>query len=280
MPFFQPVKPGEPVTHSARRENAISSMLNTFSDLSACGAKPGAGTAFRIAVCNQTETEIPAGCAVECIPGAAAVGDALPVRIATGMTDFFIASETMSPGACSGAVVMGVVSVTLANPLPDDCKFVVPDEAGSGKFIAASSGPARVISATDSTAMILIGGSGCYSGNFAVTLDAAGKLRVGPGWLNRNGIFYGYVEQSSGGITPKTGILCITSRPVDKRGNWSDPVCEILDSPNQLAYPLAEITVAETAGTDGKMRKSIGIRQFPVTVATILYAARCPIAEL
>ena len=60
MPFFQPVKPGEPVTHSARRENAISSMLNTFSDLSACGAKPGAGTAFRIAVCNQTAISVPA----------------------------------------------------------------------------------------------------------------------------------------------------------------------------------------------------------------------------
>lgn len=278
MPFFQPVKPGEPVTHSARRENAISSMLNTFSDLSACGAKPGAGTAFRIAVCNQTETEIPAGCAVERIPDAEAVGDALPVRVATGTTDFFIASETMSPGACSSAVVMGVVSVTLANPLPDDCRFVEPD--GTGNFIGANDGIVRVISATDSTAIVLLcGPDNAYTGNFAVTLDAAGKLRVGPGWLNRNGIFYGYVEQSAAGIEPKNGILCITSRPVDKKGNWSDPVCEIREHPDQMAFPLAEITVQEVE-EETKTRELVKIRQFPVTVATILYAARCPIAEL
>ena len=281
MAFYQPVKPGEPVKHSARRENDISSMLNRFNGISAKSARAGVASAFRIAVYNSSKSAIPAGYAVEIDPDAKASADALPVKMAGKTPDFYlVTTENMQPADISSAVVMGVVSVVLSKKLPDDCRFVAPE---NGKFSDSAEGNARVISSNSSTAVILVGGgagSG-YTGNFAVTLDSSGNLRVGPGWLNRNGIMYGYVTQSGNeGIAPKTGVLCITSRPVDKKGNWSDPVCEILDSPNQLSYPLAEITVGEMTGDDGKKKKSVSIRQFPVTVATILYSVRCPIAEL
>ena len=280
MAFYQPVKPGAVVHHSARRENDISAMLNQFNGFSANTTRAGTASAFRIAVYNSTQSVIPAGYAVEIAPAASSSAEALPVKIATGISDFYaVATENMQPADISSAVVMGVVAVVLAKRLPDGCRFVAPD---GGKFAEAAGSRAQVISSQETEAVILLGGSaGGYTGNFEVTLDSAGKLRVGPGWLNRNGFLFGWVEQSeTGGIAPKTGVLCITSRPVDKKGNWSDPVCEIRDAPNQLSYPIAEITVEETTGADGKTRRDVRIRQFPVTVATILYSVRCPLAEL
>ncbi|NMD86305.1 hypothetical protein HF882_06870 [Victivallis vadensis] len=275
MAFYQPVTPGDAVSHSARRENDISALLNRFGGISAVNAKPGAADAFRLAVYNSTSEEIPAGTALEIDPEKKISGDALPVKPANRPAAFYlVTAEKTPPNRITSAVLMGVVTVRLAAALPAGTQYVAPD--GTGKFNRAAGGCARVLAASDAAAIVLLGGSAAgYTGSFAVTQDAEGLLKVGPGWLNRNGIKYDYITMAGGGIKPKNGYLCITSRPIDKKGEWSDPECEILDNPSQLAFPLAQITVEETSG-----RKTVAIRQFPVTVATILYSVRCPIAEL
>lgn len=107
------------------------------------------------------------------------------------------------------------------------------------------------------------------TGLFEVAEDD-GKLAVGPGFVNRNGLDFTQFPGAEG-IAPKSGYMCICSEPADKLGNWTAVEAKILAEPNIFAFPVAKITVANSA---------IEIEQYPVTVAYILGAKRCPIAEL
>ena len=107
------------------------------------------------------------------------------------------------------------------------------------------------------------------SGLFEVS-ENDGKLAVGPGFVNRNGLDFAQFPGAEG-IAPKSGYMCICSEPADKLGNWTAVEAKILAEPNIFAFPVARITVAETG---------IEIEQYPVTVAFIVAGKRCPIAEL
>lgn len=114
-------------------------------------------------------------------------------------------------------------------------------------------------------------------GNFAVpaaglfeVAEDDGQLIVGPGFVNRNGLDFAQFPGAEG-IAPKSGYMCICSEPADKLGNWTPVEAKILAEPNIFGFPVAKITVANGV---------IEIEQYPVTVAYILGAKRCPIAEL
>lgn len=118
-----------------------------------------------------------------------------------------------------------------------------------------------------------ISGSGqqrTTAGLFLVTEDNKGKLAVGPGFVNRNGLDFTQFPGAEG-IVPKSGYMCICSEPADKLGNWTAVEAKILAEPNIFGFPVARITVAEAG---------IEIEQYPVTVAFIVAGKRCPIAEL
>lgn len=110
------------------------------------------------------------------------------------------------------------------------------------------------------------GGDGVTFPCFQVSVDDAGRLKVSGGWLNRNGEMVRVDEQK--GIDPKTGYLCICTKPDDK-GAWSTPEFQVT-APAPEAYPVAEIKVENS---------SVSIVQYPVAVAMILLVKQCPIAE-
>jgi len=103
---------------------------------------------------------------------------------------------------------------------------------------------------------------------FAVSFQD-GMLRVEGGWLNRNGLEMLYVNPHL--IYPQAGYVCVCSEPVDKKGSWSTPDIRILSKPIPCAFPVAEVA---KSGADWE------IEQYPVAVAIILAAKRCPVAEL
>ena len=110
-----------------------------------------------------------------------------------------------------------------------------------------------------------------YSGPFAVSYDEETKLLfIAGGWINRNGLEMIQMPQQA--IAPQSGYVCICSEPVDKRGNWSDPIATVRDEPSQCAWPVAEIDKTDT----GEWQ----INQYCCSVAMIFYSAKCPIAEL
>ena len=102
-----------------------------------------------------------------------------------------------------------------------------------------------------------------------VTFTEEGKLSVFGGFLNVNGLRL--VWHDGGEIAPAAGFLCVCTEPADKLGNWTPVSFKILQQPNCCAFPLAEIS-AEGEG--------FFVTQYPVTVATIIYSKKCPIAEL
>lgn len=107
------------------------------------------------------------------------------------------------------------------------------------------------------------------SGLFLVSLNDKGKLEISGGWVNRNGLVMQWYEGEK--INPTDGFLCICSEPTDKNGHWSDIRARITEKPTTFDSPIARIEV---------INGTVIIEQYPVTVAYILAAKRCPIAEL
>ncbi len=112
---------------------------------------------------------------------------------------------------------------------------------------------------------------------FAVTVNDDGLLDVSPGYLNRNGIYFGLVAEKKD-IEPEDGVLCLCSVP-DEDGVWSEPEYKIC-TPGPSAYPIAAIKVEETESEEGgEPIVTVTVTQYQVTVAAILLTKLCPLAE-
>ena len=107
------------------------------------------------------------------------------------------------------------------------------------------------------------------SGLFLVSLTDEGELEISGGWVNQNGLRMQWYDGEK--ISPSTGVLCIATEPVDKLGNWSPVRARITKQPTVFDSPIAKIE---------KSSDTVSIEQYPVTVAHIVVAKRCPIAEL
>ena len=110
--------------------------------------------------------------------------------------------------------------------------------------------------------------AGSGEGPFTVSLED-NLFKVTGGWLNRNGLEM--IELPPSQLQPRAGYVCVCSEPVDKKGNWSEPNIRILEKPLSCAFPVAHVAQSGTGWE---------IEQYPVAVAIILAAKRCPVAEL
>lgn len=276
--FYKSVNPGDAFQPLAARENALTALLAQFAPSGAPATGKAFPNALRLPIFNPSGEEIEAGCPVEVDMDKEVQEDGLlPVKPAEDGAKFFLVTASkLGENDIGSGIAMGVAEAQLSERASEAKPFVTPK---GGKFAAAESGLARVIySSSGGRAVILLGvGDAGYTGSFPVTQDEAGKLKVGGGYLNRNGFLFNYLSGSSEPIEPKTGTLCVTSKPTDKEGNWSEPKFEFA-TPGPTAFPLAEIKVEKGGGKE--QQNLVMIRQFPVAVAIILYSIVCPIAEL
>ena len=113
------------------------------------------------------------------------------------------------------------------------------------------------------------GGGGGYSGPFAFSYNAEGKLVVAPGFLNRNGDLLEVEEQI---VEPAAGYVCIESHLEDKgdgKKEWTKPAIVFLEKPKATAYPLGKCT-----DKDGALITEC----YEVPMAFILATRQCPLA--
>lgn len=261
MAFYQPVKPGEPVKHSARRENDISALLNHFNGISAVSTRAGMGSAFKIAVCNRTQAVIPAGYAVEIDPDAVPSAEAVPVKLATTSSDFYqVTTENMQPGDISSAICMGVATVQLSATLPEGTRYVEPGT--DGLFQAATGGRAQVISTKEKTATILLGAGGTgYNGYFKV-IDASEAKDDGTKTLKIKVVDGADPAAASCGIATVNSVeVVIQAKTVDveKKTNVQYVYCSCsINSANQISGTIEISSTRPARQSDSTVTKVIG----------------------
>ena len=113
------------------------------------------------------------------------------------------------------------------------------------------------------------GGGWGYSGPFAFSYNAEGKLVVAPGFLNRNGDLLEIEEQT---VAAAAGYVCIESHLEDKGNNkkeWTKPAIVFLEKPLATAYPLGKCTEKDGAFIT---------ECYEVPMAFILATRQCPLA--
>lgn len=294
MSFFNQVKPNDPFTPSASKENAVANLLN---------AMPGTG-AVRVA---KSPTDF---CLLTIVNG---TGDALrqgsPVELTGAFTalaaeskcdGYAFLARTPSPAASGKSKVIGIAMQTLEKNAIGNAVFlgVCParvivnskdDEYaalnGDGRLESGAIGDVRLLwipaelavkdedDDEDDGATVCIvrlgGDAAHYQGSFAVT-QKDGLLNVSGGFLNRNGDFLTVAETKE--IEPASGYLCVCSTiegEDDEEPKWTEVEVKF-SSPAADAYPVAEIV---------QKNERLEIRQLPVSVAIIMLVKTCPLAE-
>lgn len=199
MSFYPDVSPGEPFKPNARLSNDIRHLVNAAHGFQDCRQKSVPFGSVRMSVYNASTSIIPANTAVVFTTDADR-GDVLPVKQApAGTAEFGIVTRALAPKECGSCILIGTANVTVGSGTGN---FAKP---GDGRIFArASSGTAKILHISGTTAVILLGGSqpqvatpqiiSGYAGAFKVSLDGttatvfngadpndtnAGKVRIG-----------------------------------------------------------------------------------------------------
>ncbi|MBR2364290.1 MAG: hypothetical protein IKA79_03720 [Lentisphaeria bacterium] len=278
--MYRKVTPGDPVTHSARRENAISDMLNAFQAIT-----PKKGNIFpfsNVAITGiSPEKEIPQYTAVR-------ITDFLKdlvwkVSPDAEMTDLWgITGNLMTKGTGETVVLRGITPAFVnvldishsfatleegclqSTEIPTICRLMVqPEKTGEQCLI------------------VFLDGGGIQheiETAFKVSFEEEGKLFVSGGQINRNGTII--TAGTKGGIEPKAGTLCVQSKiesdPNGRNGEsrWTDPDY-IYTDPAPDSWPIADIEEVE----DAEGKKSFVIHQRITNIAILLVSKQCPLTR-
>lgn len=277
--MYRKVTPGDVVSHSARRENAISDMLNAFQAIT-----PKKGNIFpfsNVAITGiSPEKDIPQYTAVR-------ITDYFKdlvwkVSPDAEMTDLWgITNNLMTKGIGETIILRGITPAFIkildtkhqfasleegslqSTDVPTICRLMVqPEKTGEQCLI------------------VFLDGGGIQheiETAFKVSFDE-GKLFVSGGQINRNGTII--TAGTKGGIEPKSGTLCVQSKiesdPKGKNGEskWTEPEY-LFTAPAPDAWPIADIEEV----TDGEGKKNFVIRQRITNIAILLVSKQCPLTR-
>ena len=176
MSFYPDVSPGDPFKPNAKLSNDVRRLVNMSHGFQDCRQKSVPFGSVRVSVYNASTVSIPINSAVVFTTDALH-GDVLPVKKApAGTSEFGIVQKTLAPNECGSCLLVGIATVTLGSGTGN---FVKPSSTKA--FTRASSGTAKILYSTGTTAVILLGGSqpqattpqivSGYAGAFKVSLD-------------------------------------------------------------------------------------------------------------
>ncbi len=269
MASFPEVTVKDKFEPNARLSNAVRNMVNSADGFKAGAQKRTNTNVIRVACYNATTSTITSGTAV--MFGETAIADDVyPIKPYDGTADALwgVLSTTIEAQGCGSAVVMGCVTVNASG----SGDYVTAN--ADGTFVRGDEG-VPIIYASGSSCLILLGGGSSgsgYSGNFAVTWEGGDKLNISSGYLNCNGFEYKSISATT--ISLASGTLCLCTEPTySSNGTWTTPTFNFT-TPSACAYPIAEVTSNSSNG-----ETTVTIKQFPVTVAVILYSTLCPLAS-
>lgn len=270
MAFYPSVHPGDPFKPNAALSNDVRRLINGHNAFSAGSAQSDYFGPVRIHCWNSGSRPIQPGifCSLD---SAAPFHDSIvPVTIDDTSSSYtiLIAVSQIEPGQVGECSVRGIFCVPVA------------DTAGSGKFAAPVIGsdfvrmdyisgfPVLLLAPDKSKALIELSSimPQQYRGSFPVTINDDQTLKVGSGYLSRNG----KISLVSGAdrIQPQSGTLCVTSKI--SGDSWTTPTFGFAKV-DSTSYPIAQISVISN--------DSIDIRQFPISVAVILETQTCPLIK-
>ena len=278
--MYRKVTPGDVVSHSARRENAISDMLNAFQAIT-----PKQGNIFpfsNVAITGiSPEKDIPQYTAVR-------ITDYFKdlvwkVSPDAEMTDLWgITNNLMTKGIGETIILRGITPAFIkildtkhqfasledgslqSTDVPTICRIMVQPEKTGEQLIVVFLDAGAIQEAP-------------YT-SFKVSFDDNGKLFVSGGQINRNGTII--TAGTKGGIEPKSGTLCVQSKiesdPNGRNGEskWSEPDY-LFTSPAPDSWPIADIEEVE----DAEGKKSYVIHQRITNIAILLVSKQCPLTR-
>jgi len=267
MAFHPLVKPGDPFKPNAALSNDVRRLINGIQSFSAGKSDAQYFGPVRIHCWNSGSSTIQPG--VFCCPDPSAQfhDSIVPVTIDdTSSGSVWIAVSQIEPGKVGECSVRGIFCVPVDNA--SSSGFFAGPVVGSDsvRLDSVSGFPILLLAPDKSKALIELSSiQQQYQGSFPVTLNDDQSLKVGPGYLSRNG----KIELLSGkdNIQPQSGILCVTSKI--SGDSWTTPTFSFTKVEN-TSYPIAEITV---------YGDEVSIRQFPVSVAVILETQTCPLIK-
>jgi len=273
--MFDHVNPNSEVVFSARRENAVTDLLNQIPSISAnADAKTYSSRLITVPVRLDHADSVEAG---ELI-GFMYFGDEFAQSIApdswnTGAR-LGIVRSAMRKNEIADVAVLGAVpaSVTIKDVLDG---YAEPDQ--NGKLVSCGyvtqfqilTAQEKLEAGKQQTCMVFITSPvdepEKYRGPFTAELNEdRTKIKISAGYLNRNGLVIA-VPQAD--IEWGTGYLCIHSEIKDS--DWTVPEFKIVSAPSQTYYPVAWLSE-----TNGVKR----IDQFHVPMAFIIVSKPCPVA--
>ena len=176
MSFYPDVAPGDPFKPNAKLSNDVRHLVNVAHGFQDCRQKSVPHGSVRVSVYNASTTTIPANTAVVFTTDILR-GEVLPVKRApAGTSEFGIVQKALAPNECGSCLLIGTAVVTVSGTSGN---YVKPGEART--FVRASSGTAKILHVSGTTAVILLGGSqpqaatpqivSGYVGAFKVSLD-------------------------------------------------------------------------------------------------------------
>ena len=262
MAFYPSVKPGDPFRPNAALSNDVRKLINGLSCFSAGSLVNQYFGSVRVHVYNSGTEKIRTGTFVVPDSEADFKEDVIPVTLGeSNSLNVWYSMSDMEKNSVGECIVRGSLIVT-AEGKGDYAMPVINSnrvKLGSEGFpVLFASGSKALINLSD----INYG----YQGSFPVTLTEDGKIKVGPGYLSRNGQISLVPEVS--GIDPKSGILCVSSKISGDQ--WTTPTIGFSEV-NSTSYPIAVVEVLED--------NTVDIVQYPVSVAVILETKPCPLIK-
>lgn len=275
--MWDKVYEGESVRHSARRENAISDILNQFPAINGQTARGFYGQ--NVTLTGFALVKIPAGAPVSI--GRANADQVCEVTPEPKADDFWgISSDMLAPTMTGVIIVQGI---TVANILLNNVEHCFAKLKEGVLISCEEKTSCRILSTPEETGQklctVFLGEQQSTASeiltDFAVTLEEDNTLSISGGYLNRNGTLLKVEGKKQ--IAPQSGTLCLRSVLEEKAegSQWTAPefvFCEIACN----AWPVAEVTVIENEDTT----KKISVRQRITNVAMILQTKPCPLTTV
>ena len=202
MSFYPDVSPGDPFKPNVRLSNDVRHLVNAAHGFQDCRQKSVPFGSVRVSVYNASTVNIPINSAVVFTTDALH-GDVLPVRKApAGTTEFGIIQKTLAPNECGSCLLIGIATVTLGSGTGDFVKT-----SSTKAFTRASSGAAKILYSTGTTAVVLLGGSQAGRQDIGALPDGGGRKRSHAGSIirRRRRAAYHAAPRSAGSACPAPG---------------------------------------------------------------------------
>lgn len=274
---------GEKYTHSARRENKISNLLDSAMLNIGSGAIKGSysnGISFQCY--NHGKVELKKGSVVIFLNSKIYGDDIVPVELINKKNEqkvYGVIENNIAPNGIGIATISGISEVKVCGSNDDDTDLIVPNIEKPTEFKFSTKGTSRVIRNLAGNNYYAIINCASNQGTedeedtplaFDVSIDQSDPenvtITVKSGFYNVNGVVFGTTRETK--LKIQTGYLSLYTDIINR--NIITP-SYVWASPSLKNFPIAYVTQDK----DGIYH----VKSSNVAVATFMISKNCPMAK-